>query len=160
MEMRKTYDPKRKAYTNLMCTPGEIFEDFLKKHTEWNLYLVSKSPLVQITDVSVIPGDAGYLKITASIQNQGYLPSNVTQHAIQNRTAKTVKVFLSLTGASLEMGQAVADIGHLSGTGSSLDPPIETVEWMVKASKKGAASAVIKVVSEKGGTVEKKIAFK
>ena len=158
--VRKTYDPKRKAYTNLMCTPGEKFEDFLKKHTEWNLYLVSKSPLVQITDVSVIPGDAGYYKITASIQNQGYLPTNVTQHAIQNGTAKTVKVFLSLNGASLEMGQAAVDIGHLTGTTSSLNPPTETVEWMVKASKKGSPSAVIKVVSEKGGTVEKKIAFK
>ena len=131
-----------------------------KKHTECNIYLVSKSPFVLITFVSVIPGDAGFFKITAGFQNQGYLPTNVTQHAIQNLTAKTVKVFLTLNGASLEMGQAVADIGHLSGTSSRMDPPIETVEWMVKASKKGSASAVIKIVSEKGGTVEKKIALK
>ncbi|MFC2168008.1 M14 family metallopeptidase [Acidobacteriota bacterium] len=158
--VRKTYDPIRKAYTNVLCAPGEKFEDFLKKHTEWNLYLVSQSPLVQIVDISLVSGDAGYFKIKAGIQNQGFLPTNVTRHAIDNRTAKTVKVFLTLNEASLEMGEAVSDIGHLSGPSSRSDAPIETVEWMVKASKTGSPSAAIKVVSEKGGTVEKKIALK
>ena len=158
--VRKYYDPERKAYTNLMCTPGEAFDDFLKKHTEWNLYLLSQSPMVKITEVSLIPGEAGYNKITTSIQNQGFLPTNVTERAIQNRTAKEVRVILSLTNATLEMGKAVQDIGHLSGKASSMDPPTVTLEWMVKADRRGSPSAVIKVVSEKGGTVEKKVAFK
>jgi len=155
--VRKYYDENRGTYTNIMCTPGEAFEDYLNKHTEWNLYLISKSPLVRITDVSVVPGDAGYFKVTASVQNQGYLPTNVTEQAIRNETAKQVKVSIALEGASLEMGQSDVAIGHLSGTARSLDPPVHQVEWMVKASQRGSASAVIKVVSEKGGADTKRI---
>jgi hypothetical protein len=158
--VRKIYDEKLGSYTNILCTPGEVFEDFLKKHTEWNLYLISKSPLVRITDVSVIPGEAGYFKVIASVQNQGFLPTNVTEQAIRNRTAKTVKVYIALEGATLEMGKAAVDVGFLSGTASSLNPPIHQVEWMIKATKKGEASAVIKVVSEKGGMDTKKITFR
>ena len=158
--VRKYYDDKRGSYTNIMCTPGEEFEDFLKKHTEWNLYLISKSPLVRITDVSIVPGDAGYFKVVASVQNQGYLPTNVTEQAIRNQTAKTVKVSIALDGATLEMGKSEVDVSHLSGTASSLDPPIHQVEWMIKTSKRGSGSAVIKVTSEKGGMDTKKITLK
>jgi hypothetical protein len=158
--VRKTYDEKRGTYTNIMCTPGDAFEDYLKKHTEWNLYLISKSPLVRITDVTVDPGEAGYFKLTASVQNQGYLPTNVTEQAIRNETAKAVKVSLELVGATLEMGKSEVSAGHLPGTASSLDPPVHQVEWMVKASQRSSASAVIKVVSEKGGMDTKKIDLK
>jgi hypothetical protein len=155
--VRKYYDDQRGSYTNIMCTPGKEFDDFLKKHTEWNLYLISKSPLVRITDVSVVPGEAGYFKVVASVQNQGFIPTNVTEQAIRNQTAKSVKVSIVLDGATLEMGKNEVDVGHLSGTASSLDPPIHQVEWMIKASKKGTGSAVIKVVSEKGGMDTRKI---
>lgn len=158
--VRKYYDDKRGSYTNIMCTPGKEFDDFLKKHTEWNLYLISKSPLVRITDVSVVPGEAGYFKVVASVQNQGFIPTNVTEQAIRNQTAKSVKVSIVLDGATLEMGKNEVDVGHLSGTASSLDPPIHQVEWMIKASKKGMGSAVIKVVSEKGGMDTRKINLK
>jgi hypothetical protein len=156
----KRYDKSRKSYTNIMCTPGEKYDDFLKKHTEWNLYLVSRSPLVRLIDVSVIPGEAGYHKVVADIQNVGYLPTNVTEQALRNRTAQTVKVSITLEGATLEMGKAQVDIGHLSGTAAGLDPPVHSVEWMVKVSGKESGMARIEVTSEKGGTVVKKIKFK
>jgi hypothetical protein len=158
--VRKIYNPEFKSYTNLMCYPGPAFEDFLEKHTKWNLYIVSQSPYVRITDVKVEPGEAGYSKITASIHNQGLLPTNVTQQAIKNQTAKTVKVFISLNGAEMIMGKKTTDLGHLPGH-TSLDPsPVQSVEWMVKATRTGNPSAVIKVVSEKGGTHAKKISLK
>jgi hypothetical protein len=72
--VRKIYDPKFKAYINLMCYPGPEFEDFLVKHTQWNIYLVSMSPFVRIKDIEVTPLEAGYFKVVAKIQNQGFLP--------------------------------------------------------------------------------------
>lgn len=158
--VRKLYDPKYKTYTNLMCWPGEVFEDFLAKHTKWNLYLVSMSPLVRIKDVDVVPLEASYFKVTAKIQNQGFLPTNVTQQAIKNRTAKTVKVTLTLNGAKHIMGKAKVDLGHLPGHTVRSQSPVQDVEWMVKASGKKAPSAVIQVASEKGGTQTQKIALK
>ena len=149
----KIYLPAFKGYTSLMCYPHPVFDDFLAKHAKWNLYLISMSPLVRITDVRVTPGEAGYFKVEASIQNQGYLPTNVTQQAVRNQTARTVKIAISLTGATLESGEEEFDIGHLPGDRSL---PV-TVEWMVKASGKKAPEAVVRAVSEKGGTDTKRL---
>jgi len=150
--LRKIYNPEYESYTSLMCTPGPIFEDFLVKHTKWNLYLVSMSPMIRITDVKVLPYEAGFFKIKASIQNQGFLPTNVTQKAIRNKIAKTVKVAIFLTGAKIVMGEEKADLGHFPGNRSLP----KTVEWVVKATNK-TPEVVIKAISEKGGTDTKKI---
>jgi hypothetical protein len=158
--VRKLYDPKRKSYTSLMCYPSPKFEDFLAKHSKWNLYLAAQSPLVRITEVKIHRGDAGYVKIAASIQNQGFLPTNMTQQAIKNQTAKTVKVLISLTGAEMVMGKEKVDLGHLPGHTSLTPSPMQTVEWMVKTTGKGTPTATIKVTSEKGGTHAKVIALK
>ena len=155
--VRKLYDPKRKSYTSLMCYPSPEFEDFLAKHTKWNLYLAAQSPYVRITGVKIHKGDAGYIKIAARVQNQGFLPTNVTQQAITNRTAKTVKIMISLAGAELVMGKENVDLGHLSGHTSLNPSPVQTVEWMVKTTDKSDPTATIKVISEKGGTQTKEI---
>ncbi len=158
--VRKIYDPKFKAYINLMCYPGPEFEDFLVKHTQWNIYLVSMSPLVRIKDIEVTPLEAGYFKVTAKIQNQGFLPTNVTQQAIKNRTAKTVKVTIALNGAELIMGKEKIDLGHLPGYTVRSPSPVQDVEWMLKASGKKALTPVIQVRSEKGGTHTQKVILK
>ena len=155
--IRKLYNPAYKSYTNLMCYPGPVYEDFLAKHTKWNLYLISMSPYVRITNVEVTPGESGYFKIVASIQNRGFLPTNITQQAIRNKTAKTVKVTISLTGAILAVGKAKVDLGHLTGNTPRSPSPTNTVEWMVKATGKAAPTVVIKAISEKGGTDTKKL---
>jgi len=149
----KIYNPSFKSYINLMCHPGPAFEDFLVKHTKWNLYLASMSPLVRITDVAVTPMEGGYFKIAASVQNQGFLPTNVTQQAIQNRTAQTVKVSLSLNGAGPVMGKETVDLGHLAGDRSL---PVKA-EWMVKVAR--SAKAIVRVASEKGGRDSREVAL-
>lgn len=167
--VRKIYNSNYKTYINLMCYPGPIYEDFLNKHTKWNLYLVSMSPLVRITDITVTPGESGYYKIVASIQNQGFLPTYITQYALRNQTAKTVKATISLAGASLVSGKDKVDLGHLPGNSAagstrfyrpSAVSPVEEVEWMVKTTGEVTPTVVIKAISEKGGTDTKKITLK
>ncbi|MFQ6037169.1 MAG: M14 family zinc carboxypeptidase, partial [Candidatus Aminicenantales bacterium] len=150
--IRKLYNPKFKSYTNLMCYPSPAFEDFLEKHTRWNLELVSRSPLVRIRDIRVEHLEGGYVKLSADIQNQGFLPTHITQQAIKNQTAKTVKVNLTLKEAELVIGKQRVDLGHLPGHTSLSPSPLKTVEWMVKPRPGSRATAVIRVVSEKGGT--------
>jgi hypothetical protein len=140
-----------------MCYPSPEFDDFLAKHTKWNLYLAAQSPLVRITSVKAQKGDAGYVKITADIQNKGFLPTNVTQQAIRNQKAKTVKVMITLTGAEMVMGKEKVDLGHLRGHTSLNPSPVQIVEWMVKTTGQGTPTATIKVVSEKGGTHTKEL---
>jgi hypothetical protein len=158
--VRKIYDPKYKCYTNLMCYPGPEFEDFLVKHTKWNLYLVSRSPLVRITKIKYISEGSGFYKVEAHIQNQGFLPTNVTNQAIRNRTAKTVEASILLTNAKLIMGEEKVDLGHLQGHSVRSESPVQKVEWMVKKSGGGQVKASVMVASEKGGTVKKEITLK
>jgi hypothetical protein len=143
----KVYDPDRGTYTNVMTTPGPVFEEFLEEHTAWNNWMASMSPLVRVIEVTSEAAGSGFMKITAKVQNQGYLPTNVTEQAIRNRTAKTVKVSIALDGAELVFGDEILDIGHLQGNRS--EP--ETVEWMVRSTG-GTPRVTVTAVSEKGGT--------
>jgi hypothetical protein len=86
--------------------------------------------------------------VTAKVQNQGYLPTNVTEQAVRNRTAKTVKVSISVQGGELVFGDETQDVGHLAGNHAA---PV-TVEWMIRASGRGQPTVVVTAVSEKGGT--------
>ncbi len=151
--LRKVYDRDVGHYNNLMCTPGEIFEEFLQEHTDWNLWMASMSPLVQVTELTATPMDGGYLRIAAKVQNVGYLPTNVTQQAISNRTAKTVKVSISLEGADLAFGDEVLDVGHLQGNHA---PPVD-VEWMVRDTGGSGATITVTARSEKGGTARREL---
>jgi hypothetical protein len=147
----KLYDPDRGSYTSVMCTPGSVFEEFLAKHVEWNLWMASMSPRVQVTEVTATPEESGYWRVTAKVQNRGYLPTNVTEQAIRNETAKPVRVSISLDGADLVFGDATQDVGHLAGNRAE---PV-TVEWMIKGSGRGQPGVVVTAVSEKGGTDSK-----
>jgi hypothetical protein len=151
----KLWNPETKTYINLMTLPGPIFEDFLEKHTRWNLYLASMSPLVRITDVVSTPMDGGFFKVTASIQNQGFLPTNVTEQAIRIGIARTVTARISFTNATLAMGRETIDLGHLAGDGSL---PVKA-EWMVKATPGADAKVTVTAISEKGGTDTREIAL-
>jgi hypothetical protein len=144
----KLYDPSRGSYTSVMTTPGPVFEEFLLEHSTWNNWMASMSPLVRVTDVSRTDEGGGFYRVRAKVQNQGYLPTNVTDQAIRNRTAKTVKVSISTEGAELAFGDPTQDVGHLAGNRS--EPT--TVEWMVKATGSGTPRVVVTAMSEKGGT--------
>jgi murein tripeptide amidase MpaA len=155
--IRKIWSPTHETYINLLCYPGPVYEDFLEKHTKWNFYLMSMSPLVRITDVDVASEESGYFKIVTSIQNQGFLPTNATQLAIRHKIAKTVKATISTNGATLVLGKETVDLGHLPGNTPRSSSPIKTAEWMVKATGPGTPTVIIKAVSEKGGTDTRKV---
>jgi hypothetical protein len=144
----KVYDPDRGSYTNVMTTGGPIFDEFLEEHTAWNNWMASMSPLVRVTDITIAEEDAGFMKVTAKVQNKGYLPTNVTEQAIRNQTAKTVKVSIVLEGAELVFGEETMDVGHLAGNRSAPT----TLEWMIRSTGRGTPKVEVTAVSEKGGT--------
>ena len=158
--VRKIYNPKYKSYTSLMCYPSPEYQDFLVKHTKWNLWLVSKSPLVKITNIKTDMASKKIIKITASVQNQGFLPTNVSQHAIDNQIAKPVKLELKLKGAALFAGKQTVDLGHLPGNTLQSTSPVKTVEWVIQADSNKTPEATVILRSEKGGTQVKKVDLK
>ena len=109
------------------------------------------------------------VRLTATIENDGFLPTNVTQKAVEHNLAKQVLVKLKLEKAEIISGKARTKIGHIKGnvpaTRSSFGrydinaPKNEkTLEWLIRVTGSGAF-ANLTVVSQKAGTSSQKIAL-
>jgi hypothetical protein len=99
------------------------------------------TPLLDISSTSAEALGAGLYKVTAVIRNEGYLPTYMTQRALERATAGSIIV--TLEGGEVVMGGAAQDIGHLAGrderkaTWSPWLPmwnaTARSVEWLVRA---------------------------
>ena len=70
-----------------------------------------------MADVKTISLGDRLVRVTAVIQNDGFLPTNVTQKAVEHRIAKPVEVRLDLDKAELIAGRERTDVGHIDGNG-------------------------------------------
>lgn len=144
--------------------PGKFLEQEIAMKVPWLIYVASASPLIRIADAKATSLAAGLFRIDATVQNDGYLPTNVTDRAIKARLAKPVRATLRLKAAELAGDGMAVDLGHIPGTRALLggDGPHvnrRTASWIVKATGPGA-EAELTVVSEKGGTERTTIALK
>lgn len=102
-------------------------------------------------DLTAEPAGTGMYKITAHIRNTGGLPTNVTEMARENRTARPIEVRLS-GDVKLLAGQARREIGHLEGWAAPGGPQARCeawVDWLVAAAP--GASAVVTAWTARAG---------
>ena len=139
--------------------PADIMEaQMLIPNMRFILYHASTMPLVRVSDVKVTAKDGVY-RINATIENQGLLPTNVTEQAIRAGIARPVAAKIELgPGMTLVSGSPTMTLGHLGGT-----PPVvkeytfgsqafgganrRTVEWIVS----GKGEITVTAASQKGG---------
>ncbi len=141
--------------------PGKLLEEICHNNTIFNLRHAAAAPRIAVDELTVEALGAGLHKVTAVVSNHGYLPSNLSDVAIQNKVAKPVTISIDMQGASLVMNPGRADLGHLAGRnerrynwspwGQQWSAVTKKVEWLVKAEDAGA-SVTVTAVSEKGGT--------
>ncbi len=146
--------------------PPKFTEAEWKKNCLFELEHARTLPYVQITETKIDDLGDKLLRLTVTVENEGLLPTNVTQKAIQHGLAKPVLVKLKLDKAELLSGKAKTDIGHIKGfapaeramfgRGSDKPENFKTVEYLIKIEGKGA-TADLTVVSQKAGTTSKKI---
>lgn len=85
----------------------------------------------------------GVHRVEAVVKNHGYLPTNITEMALQNKTARPVTVELTLPdGAELVLGKAKEEIGQLDGRiltpggfypgNASPNQSARRLEWVVR----------------------------
>jgi hypothetical protein len=85
------------------------------KNTLFTLHHAACSPLVRITScVAEALGDDLY-KITATVANQGFLPTNLTQISLKHGTSQPPQVTLDAPQATVLIGGAQTTIPHLAG---------------------------------------------
>lgn len=141
--------------------PGRLLEEICHKNTMFNLRHAAAAPRVAVDEVTVQALGADLFKVTAVVSNHGYLPTNLSDVAIENKVAKPVTITLDMEDAALVMNPGRADLGHLAGRnerrynwspwGQQWSAVTKKVEWLVRADAPGAAVTVT-AASEKGGT--------
>jgi murein tripeptide amidase MpaA len=136
---------------------------FLKAESHKNALFTLKHagalPRIAIDHTAVEHLGDGVYRVEVIIKNTGYLPTNVTEMAKQNKMAKPVTVALGLPeGAELVLGKVKEELGHLEGRvvggwsfypGNLSNNRAKRVEWIVKAPNGGELT--VKAVSEKAG---------
>ncbi len=141
--------------------PGALLEEICHNNTVFNLRHAAAAPQVKIDKFSVEALGADLWKVSAVVVNRGYLPTNLSDVAIENKVAKPVTVSLDLEDAELIINPQTQDLGNLAGRnerkfafsnwGPQWSPTAKPVEWLVRATGPGARVTAV-AVSEKGGT--------
>lgn len=132
--------------------PPHLLLDEIERANAFSLIRAEVTPLLRIKDAGVEDLGGGLYCVTVWVQNQGYLPTNVTEMAIRVRQAKPVVAELAGDGIGIVMGKAKEELGHLEGRASGDRIPARSerrVQWVIKA--KPAARVTVKVSCPRAG---------
>lgn len=145
--------------------PGKFMEEECKRVFMFPLKHASLLPLVRITSAKAIKVASEVYKIEVMVENMGFLPTNISEQALQIKVVKPITVSIELgEGANLLIGQEWVEIDHLKGLFDKLPElpaPVmdegskKKVEWIVRAAKPTKVKVTVR--SEKGGKDTKEI---
>lgn len=144
---------------------GFIF-DMIHTNCLFTLRHAACAPLLQIAQVEAHALGADLYKVTAVIKNDGYLPTHLTQMALDHHMAGSVTVTLPLTdGVELIMGKQTQDLGHLAGRDERSAPwspwmrewtqTAKRAEWLVRAP--AGTTLTIKAAAQRAGTSSREV---
>jgi hypothetical protein len=140
--------------------PEKLLKAEVELYVPWMLWLAQISPRIIIRDATLSPTDAeDVYKVTVEVENEGYLPTNITERALENGTAVPVRTMIELQGAELLGGKDRLDLGHLEGSRGTArtegrHESRRTVDYVVRKTD-GNGKITVTVVSEKGGTARR-----
>lgn len=142
--------------------PPAFIKGEIELYLPWMLWLAEVSPRVIIKDTKLNVIEKGkVVSLSVAVQNEGYLPTNISKRAIEAKFAVPVRSIITLTDAQLVEGNPREDLGHLQGRrddGAAFGSQ-KTVTYVVKITGSNP-KATITVQSEKGGTIKKEISLK
>lgn len=149
----------------LLNPPEKVLEDEVKKTFIFSLKFAELLPHVKITETKVTSIAGNLFKIAVTVENQGFLPTNISEQAKRIGRAKPVIAKIELgENAELVTGREWVELGDIRGRTppESLRPATEEtrkkVEWLIKVNK--LTEITISVISEKAGTQEGQIEIK
>lgn len=139
-------------YTHQNC-PGHYIPGLARPHLDWSYLVAGALPDVAIERTDVEPLGGGVWGLTVTVLNTGYLPTNVSQQAIDVRRAEPVRIVVSGDGVAAIGPELEQSVGHLQGAGGAADIP-----WRgpAAARRRGTARFVFRV-PEGTGSVEVRV---
>ena len=149
--------------------PPALLEQLCHDNVMFNLEHAAAAPRVRVDEATAEPVAPGLYRLWAVVANHGYLPSNLTDVAIERQVAKPVRVALEFDGAELVMNPREVDVGHLAGRnervfpwspwGPTWSPTSRLVEWLVRVSEPTTARVTVVATSERAGRHERTVTF-
>ena len=140
--------------------PAEMLKGEIELYVPWMIWLAELSPRVVIRESTVETIEKGKIvNVKMVIENQGYLPTNITERAIEMEIAKPVRASIALKDADLMSGSTRMDLGHLDGSRDEDGITKRNLHYVIKITGKNPL-AVVTIQSEKGGTTVKEISLK
>jgi Zinc carboxypeptidase len=96
--------------------PFDRLEEEVAPHSDWALFHLLVSPLLELRSLDVEKlGEESFL-VRLVVQNSGWLPTSVTQKAVERKSVLGLEVELDLPeGARLVGGEVKTDVGQLRG---------------------------------------------
>ena len=96
--------------------PFDRLEQEVAPHSDWALFHLLISPFLEVRSLDVEQlGESSFL-VRLVLQNTGWLPTNVTQKALERHAVRDLEVELELpAGARLVGGEVKTQVGQLKG---------------------------------------------
>jgi hypothetical protein len=124
------------------------------------------APVLTLESVRAEALGADLYRISATVANAGFLPTHLTQRALDHRTAGSVSASIGLPAAAQRiMGSTVQQIGHLAGRDerrATWSPWMrdwhaarKPVEWLVRAP--AGTMVTLQATAQKAGTVSAEV---
>lgn len=128
--------------------PPHLLEREIAPHADFVIWHALISPRIELREVAVeLVSDGasqpGVYKIRAVVQNTGWLPTSVTDRAVEKKLVRPLEIELRLPdGAELISGERMVELGQLAGRNGKLnlwiwnsDPTTDRAkaEWIVRA---------------------------
>jgi hypothetical protein len=148
--------------------PPQFLEAEIAPHSDWALWHLLISPLLEIESLDVEPvGEESY-RVRLVLQNTGWLPTQVTEKALERRAVRPLEVELTLPeGAELVAGERRTEAGQLAGRvhkrsvlwwgGDDSTADLTKLEWVIKAPDGGELG--IEARHQRAGTVRRVVSL-
>jgi hypothetical protein len=142
--------------------PLRRLEQEIGPHADFAIFLALASPRLEVRSFEGAPVGKGAFRVRLVLQNSGWLPTNVTEKALERKAVRPIEVDLELPeGAIVASGKAREEVGQLAGrvehrnvTWWGVDHStndLALVEWVVEANAGDRVGVVAR--HERAGTV-------
>jgi len=145
--------------------PAEFLENEIERFPKWLIWHALISPKLNLREANVIALANNTYRVRVVVENTGWLPSYVTQKALERKVRGLVCEIELPKGAKLETGKPREELGQLDGRaykeatlGSEGTSDRLKVEWIVRAPKGGKVKVIAR--HERAGTVRTELELK
>ncbi len=145
--------------------PVEFLESEIERFPKWLIWHALISPKLNLREANVTALGDGTFRVRIVVENVGWLPSYVTQKALERKVRGLVCEIELPKGAKLETGKPREELGQLDGRaykeallGSEGTSDRLKVEWIVHAPKGGKVKVLAR--HERAGVVRAELELK